>query len=169
MKKIIITSLIFSLFGLQSVFANSDNPEQEPLLVGTSRNVAANDNNQNDNDPDTLSDVYRRIPGTPHWNMIPAEGYEAVSIEDLTVNELRGADVYDEAHEIIADVGEVLTTNEDQIERVIIDIGGFLGIGAKSVAFEADALEFYKGPFDDLRVYIPMTEDELKELPRFTE
>ncbi|TVQ98026.1 MAG: hypothetical protein EA399_11585 [Desulfovibrionales bacterium] len=168
MKKIIGLSVILSMLALSSVFANTDHQEKKPFLVASSENLE-NGTGQDGTDPETFGDVYRRTPGTPHWGMIPAEGYTQVDVAELTLDELHGADVYDEAHEVIANVTEVLLGSDDQPDRLVIDVGGFLGIGARSVAFDTDELEFYKGPADDLRVYIPMTEDELMEKPEYTD
>ena len=169
MKNVVTITAIFCLLAMSPVFANSDIHISNSILVASSDKNSENGSMQVDQDPDTLGDVYRRIPSTPHWNMIPAEGYEQIDVAVLTFDDLLGADVYDEIHQTIANVSDVLLGPDGQVDRLIIDVGGFLGIGAKSVAFDADELEFYKGPFDDLRVYIPMTEDEVRDKPEYTE
>ncbi|WP_052813139.1 PRC-barrel domain-containing protein [Desulfonatronum thioautotrophicum] len=168
MKKIIGLTVILSMLVLSSVFANTNHQENKTFLVVSSENLE-NGTGQDGNDPETLGDVYRRTPRTPHWGMIPAEGYAQVGIAELILDELLDADVYDEAHEVIANVNEVLLGSDGQPDRLVIDVGGFLGIGARSVAFDTDDLDFFKGPADDLRIYIPMTEDELLEKPEYTD
>jgi len=81
---------------------------------------------------------------------------------------LKAARVYGDNHQEIATVSEVLLTQDGNVERVVIDVGGFLGIGSRSVAFELDELDLYQGPLD-LKVYLPLTESELKNKPEYSE
>ncbi len=98
----------------------------------------------------------------------PLAGYEPFESSTVSLDDLKGAGVYGANHQNIARVSKVLLTPDGQVEHVIIDVGGFLGIGSHSVAFEMDELELYKGPLD-LRIYISMTEEELRNKPEYSE
>ena len=51
------------------------------------------------------------------------------------------------------------------VDAVVIDVGGFLGIGSKSVAIPLDKLTIGARP--DEGVKTAMTKDQLKALPAF--
>ncbi|WP_045221916.1 PRC-barrel domain-containing protein [Desulfonatronum thioautotrophicum] len=98
----------------------------------------------------------------------PLAGYERLETSTVSVSDLKAARVYGANHQEVASVSNVLVTPEGTVEQVIIDVGGFLGIGSRSVAFEIDELELHSGPLD-LRIYLPMTEEELQDKPEYTE
>lgn len=66
-------------------------------------------------------------------------------IEKIDAQKFRGTDfmgqtVYNNQDEAIGDIGDALLDQSGQISAVIIDVGGFLGIGAREVAVPFNAL-----------------------------
>ncbi len=55
---------------------------------------------------------------------------------------LEGINVYNQNNERIGDISEVLVNSQGQVEAVVIGVGGFLGIGERSVAVPFDALQW---------------------------
>ncbi|SDB17867.1 PRC-barrel domain-containing protein [Desulfonatronum thiosulfatophilum] len=111
-------------------------------------------------------------PTRPHRTregVEPQEGYDRVSPGLISVNDLQNADVYDSNHENVGNVDQVLITPQGDVERLVVDVGGFLGIGTHSVAIDIDEVEIHRGNGDDLRVYVPMTEQELEAMPEYQE
>lgn len=106
------------------------------------------------------------VPG-PGYRTTPAEGYTPVEPRAVSVDDLKGANVYDANNENVASIDEVFVSPEGNIERVILDVGGWLGIGARTVAIDMDKLEVHRGRDGDLRVYVNMTEEELRQLPEY--
>ncbi len=96
----------------------------------------------------------------------PQAGFATVAWSTLTVDQLRGAAVYDINNERVADITDVVLGTGDTVQAVLIDVGGFLGIGARTVAISMDQLEI-QGNEDasDLRVYLAITEAQLEALP----
>ncbi|SDB17882.1 PRC-barrel domain-containing protein [Desulfonatronum thiosulfatophilum] len=90
----------------------------------------------------------------------PQEGYERVTPDKIDQDNLRNAVVYDDNHESVGHVDQVLVTPEGEVERLVVDVGGFLGIDAHSVAFDIVDVDIHKDEDkDELRVYIPMIEE----------
>jgi len=54
--------------------------------------------------------------------------------EILTASDLQGATVYGETDEQIGEISNLVLDDEGNITKVVIDVGGFLGIGEKPVA-----------------------------------
>ncbi len=87
---------------------------------------------------------------------------------ELTVENLTGAPVYGPEDEKVGTVGDLLLSGVDQIRSAIIDVGGFLGIGAKPVAVPFESLRFvHDGSLGNIHAHIAWTKAQLKELPEF--
>lgn len=91
---------------------------------------------------------------THHIRLTEAELTEAV---------LNGAAIYGPGDEKIGHVSEV--HGQGSTAQVIVDVGGFLGIGAKPVAVPARDLEFMRDESDSVHAITRWTKDELKALP----
>ncbi|WCR12066.1 PRC-barrel domain-containing protein [Paracoccus stylophorae] len=98
----------------------------------------------------------------------PREGYTAVALEDLTAEDLTGASLYGANDESIAEI-EDLVLNEDgtTVSQAIVDVGGFLGIGAKRVALPVEDLQIMRDEGGDVRAYVGMTKEEMEQLPEY--
>ena len=95
------------------------------------------------------------------------EGYQRVSSDLITADDLQGANVYGANNESVADVNEVLMTPAGKVEKIVVNVGGFLGMGARSIALDVNDVDIQKDAKDDVRVYIPMTEEELRKMPEY--
>lgn len=56
--------------------------------------------------------------------------------------DLRGARVYGANNENVGDIRDILLERDGRVAALIVGVGGFLGIGEKSVALPFDAFEF---------------------------
>ena len=78
---------------------------------------------------------------------------------ELTPDVLEGATIYGPDDE---EIGLVDHLHSGQ---VVIDVGGFLGIGAKPVAVAADELDFMRDENGDVHAVTSWTKDQLKAMP----
>ena len=95
------------------------------------------------------------------------EGYAAVAPEALTAETLTGADVRDSTDASIAEVADLVLSPEGQVTDVVLDVGGFLGMGAKAVAIPMDRLTVAQTEGGAVRVWVNMTKEELEALPEY--
>ena len=101
---------------------------------------------------------------------------------DLVASDLIGTDLYvsplpvtlarveelPEDWERVARIGDLVIGRDGSVRGFLVDIGGFLGIGARTVAVDIDQLEIFHDPqTNDVAVYINMTEQELEALPEY--
>jgi len=121
-------------------------------------------------DADTIgsqsrSDFAGRV-GVPET---PAAGFEAVAPAALTVDALTGAAVYDRFGDRVSGVSDVvLSPAGDQVEAVVIDVGGFLGLFAHTVEVDMDRLQILTdAESGDVRVFLDMSQEELEALPEY--
>lgn len=77
-----------------------------------------------------------------------------------------GARVFGPNEEDVGEISELVLDANGAPAKVIVDVGGFLGMGEEPVAIDLTALQIRQqsesGP---LRAYIKMTQDELETLP----
>ncbi len=78
---------------------------------------------------------------------------------ELTPEVLEGATIYGPYDETIGSVSHLHGS------QVVIDVGGFLGIGAKPVAVDARELDFMRDEDGDVHAVTTWTKDQLKEMP----
>ncbi|MGL4311649.1 MAG: PRC-barrel domain-containing protein [Paracoccaceae bacterium] len=98
--------------------------------------------------------------------VISREGWIVAAPAAITTDRLTGADAYDSNDEKIGDVADLILDDQGQVTQAVIDVGGFLGIGSKPVALmlgQVDILQEDGG--ETLRVYVPMTKEQMEALP----
>ncbi len=86
-----------------------------------------------------------------------------LSSGELTPDTLEGATIYGPDDEKIGSVSHLHGSGADS--SVIIDVGGFLGIGAKPVAVAARDLDFMRDEDGDVHAVTTWTKDRLEAMP----
>lgn len=82
---------------------------------------------------------------------------------ELTADILEGATVYGADDSKVGTVDHVHGTGAGS--TAIIDVGGFLGIGAKPVSVPLTDLEFMRDDDGDVHAVTGWTKDQLKDMP----
>ena len=83
--------------------------------------------------------------------------------EELTSSTVDGANVYGPNDDHIGDVSHFHGTG--LTAKAIVDVGGFLGLGAKPVALPVSNLNFMRDEGGRVHATTAMTKDQLKTLP----
>ena len=151
-----------------------DNETAEGDMTGqmaeTDNMAATGTNGAVDNNmaaPKSTDMTMNRDPNSP-FNDFRVDGYAEVDYNQMTAEDLDGARVYGIGDEDVGEISELLLTEDGKIDKAIIDVGGFLGIGEKSVAVGFDKLSIQKeNNGANVRVYIDASEDSLKQLPEY--
>lgn len=86
-----------------------------------------------------------------------------LSSAELTADILTGATIYGPGDEKIGSVSHM--HGAGPTSQVVIDVGGFLGIGAKPVAVPLNQLEFMRDEDGNVHAVTTWTKDELKAMP----
>jgi sporulation protein YlmC with PRC-barrel domain len=92
------------------------------------------------------------------------EPYTGEVLPGVTVDELIGTNVVDAEGETVGSINAFLLDQDGQIDHAIVDVGGFLGFGAKSVAIPVEELQV--GPDQD-EVVVAMTREQLDAMPEW--
>jgi sporulation protein YlmC with PRC-barrel domain len=94
-----------------------------------------------------------------------------VEAGSVSADTILGATVYAASNEeSVGEVGDIrLKADDGGIEAIIVDVGGFLGIGEKPVAISFDNLQFKTDESGSLYVYTDFTREELEGAPDYDE
>lgn len=94
------------------------------------------------------------------------EGQQQLPESHMLGSDLIGAAVTNANGDSIGKTSDVLVDKSNKtVDAVVIDVGGFLGIGSKSVAIPLDKLTIGARPDEGVRT--AMTKEQLEALPAF--
>lgn len=86
-----------------------------------------------------------------------------LNADELTEANLDGATIYGPGDEKVGHVAHLHCAGPTA--EAVIDVGGFLGIGAKSVAVPVQQLGFMRDESGSVHAVTTWTKDQLKEMP----
>ena len=92
------------------------------------------------------------------------EPYAGEVLAGVTADELIGMNVVDAAGDNVGSINDLLFGSDNQVDHAIVDVGGFLGFGAKSVAIPIE--EISVSPDQD-QVVTNMTREQLDAMPEW--
>lgn len=99
---------------------------------------------------------------------VEREGFQAVEATQISADELIGSNVYSVDDEDIGTVDDVVASEDGELQHIVIDVGGFLGLGAHSVAIGFDEITVMsQDGGDELRVYVDATQEQLESMPEY--
>ncbi|TIS01230.1 MAG: PRC-barrel domain containing protein, partial [Mesorhizobium sp.] len=81
---------------------------------------------------------------------------------NIRVDDLKGTTVYGANDVEIGEIGDVVLTPDNKPDAVVIDVGGFLGIGEKEVALGMDKLKFMTDKDGNKYLYTNFTKEQLE-------
>ena len=100
--------------------------------------------------------------------MVERDGFSVAMTEDLNTEDLTGARVYGPGDEDVGEISELLLSADGKLDRAVIDVGGFLGLGERPVAVTMDELQIMRSDDgDEFRVYIDASQDALEQQPEY--
>ena len=84
-----------------------------------------------------------------------------IPVEDIRSEDLVGTTVYGANDTNVGEIGDVILTQDGKIDAVIIDVGGFLGVGEKEVAVAMDNLAFMTDADKNTYLYTTFSKEQL--------
>ena len=85
---------------------------------------------------------------------------------DIINEGILGKSVYSAANEDMGRVVDVIVKRTGEVRAVVIDFGGFLGVGSRTIAVDWSALRFPKsGPMD--HIILELTRDQVRLAPEY--
>jgi sporulation protein YlmC with PRC-barrel domain len=84
----------------------------------------------------------------------------------LNASKLIGLDVESPEDEKVGDIGEVVLDKEGQVQGVVVDVGGFLGIGSRPVLLDWKDVNLASQDGQD-RAVINLSKEKLEQMPAY--
>jgi hypothetical protein len=118
--------------------------------------------------------VYPTAKQAANTTTAPASGQSANASPDVEVaklmpsdmkavkgDDLKGVDVLDTTGHKIASINDVVLTADGKVDAIVVDFGGFLGIGTKQIALAYEGLKFMDGADKRRYLLVHLTKDQL--------
>ncbi len=99
----------------------------------------------------------------------PVKG--AITLQDadsILASDLIGATIYNADGEDVGEIDDAIVGLDGMIQGVVIGVGGFLGLGEKSVAIEMRQLRVLEDEDGDPQLIIDASREALEAAPEFT-
>lgn len=99
---------------------------------------------------------------------VGAEAFVEISSSELTLEALEDATVMGSGGEEVGEIEQVFISADGEIKRVIVDVGGFLGLGERPVSISFDEMKLMRRDNgDEIRIYIDATKEALEAQPAY--
>jgi len=117
----------------------------------------------------TSPPAQRPAPATTEAPKAPVAGQIlAQEADTILTNEFMGQTVYAPDKSKIGSISDlILSKDAKAVEGFVIGVGGFLGIGAKSVALKIDRLKMTADPDGGIQLTMDINKEELTNTPTF--
>jgi hypothetical protein len=93
-------------------------------------------------------------------------GYDQADMHSLTTADVESATVYGRDDETVGTISALKVGTDGKITDAVIDVGGFLGMGAHSVQLPfSDLTVLRETDGSDVRVHLGATKEQLKAMP----
>ncbi|WOI55308.1 PRC-barrel domain-containing protein [Palleronia sp. LCG004] len=100
----------------------------------------------------------------------PVEGQIVMQDEDsILANDLIGSPVYSQDGDSIGEINDMIVQLDGTVQGIVIGVGGFLGIGEKSVALEMDSLSTQTDENGNIQLVTSATQEDLEAAEAFVD
>ncbi len=141
--------------------ANADDPTQVYIVVDTSAEMLKTAP-AFDSTVDARAEDTGATPASFAAPDMTRDGYARVDGSAISTEMLMGKDVFDAGDNKVGTVTDMVMDAAGTSADVIVDFGGFLGIGKTSVGIGYDELTFLVNDEDDVRMYVDATKDQIR-------
>jgi sporulation protein YlmC with PRC-barrel domain len=100
---------------------------------------------------------------TTQTSAIDKSALTEMPVGDIRSEDLVGTTVYGADDVKVGEIGDIALAADKKVDAVIVDVGGFLGIGEKEVAVGMDNLKFMTDKDGKKYLYTSFTKDQLEK------
>jgi sporulation protein YlmC with PRC-barrel domain len=114
--------------------------------------------------PSTESTTAESGSTSPEATTAPAAGMAAGA---LHAKDMLGLNVRTPNNENVGEISDIVMTKEGSADGVVVDVGGFLGMGAKPVMLGWDSLQVTKDENGKLAAVANLSREQLQQMPEY--
>jgi hypothetical protein len=115
-----------------------------------------------------MSNTSTMLTGAPRGDahVFTRDGYAKANGQEMKNTDVETATVFGHDDDTLGSISSLEVGTDGKITDAVIDVGGFLGMGAHSVKVPfSDLTVLRKTDGSDVRVYLDATKDSLKAMP----
>ncbi|WP_315924909.1 PRC-barrel domain-containing protein [Mesorhizobium sp. SP-1A] len=101
-------------------------------------------------------------PDTTETAAIDKSTLTALPEDKISADNLIGTTVYGSNDAKVGKIGDIVLSSDNKVDAIVVDVGGFLGIGAKPVAIGMDNLKFMTDKDGKNYLYTNFTKEQLE-------
>lgn len=83
---------------------------------------------------------------------------------NFSADDLMDRDIVDNDGNSVGEISDLLIGSDGSIQNVLVDVGGFLGLGQRTVAIDMNQLQMAQGDAGD-ELVVNMTKEQIENLP----
>lgn len=161
----ILTAAAAAVLLSTAAFAQSPLPSpsrpagNEGQFPPANNNTANPENSSNTPNPGNSGTTPVASGNTLHFQTVEGQG-------EWLVGHLWHKNVYNTAGQSIGDLNDILFDKDGKVAALVVGVGGFLGIGEKSVAVDWDQVKQHGSVARD-RIVLGFSEQDLRNAPAF--
>ena len=96
----------------------------------------------------------------------PTKDFAGTITGNYSADSLVGRNIVDTNNASVGEVNDLLMGSDGNIQNVLVDVGGFLGIGARTVSINLDDLKVHEGD-ENGPLVVSMTKEQMQQLPEY--
>lgn len=108
-----------------------------------------------------------QAPDTSAMSDQNATGKATAPVAQVSAQDLMNKKVYSANNKDLGSVGDVILAKDGKIDAMVVDVGGFLGIGQKPVAIAFNGIDIRKDSDGNLSVHTRFTKATLDKAPTY--
>jgi sporulation protein YlmC with PRC-barrel domain len=94
--------------------------------------------------------------------------FPRVTSDEMFSSKLKGLNVYNQNNESVGEISDIAISKGDQVQALILSVGGFLGVGERYVAVAPSAVQVtYDQASKKWKATMNTTKDAMKSAPEF--
>ncbi|AEI02959.1 PRC-barrel domain protein [Afipia carboxidovorans OM5] len=94
--------------------------------------------------------------------------FARVSNDEMFTSKLKGLNVYNQNNESVGEISDIAISKGDQVQALILSVGGFLGVGERYVAVSPSAVQVtYDQASKKWKATMNTTKEAMKSAPEF--
>ncbi len=140
----------------QAPAAGSGNATRDTAMAPAGQSTSGN------NAEDSTAMNQPAATDTTRTGAIDRSQLDELNTADIRAEDLIGTTVYGAGDENVGEIGDVVMTQDGKVDAIIIDVGGFLGMGEKEVAVGMDNLAFLTDEDGNKYLYTSFTKEQLE-------